>query len=56
MTQCNCAACRRDVPPVPPSDRYMAAFDARVRAILGKPAVPALDSLPADVQVFVRRL
>jgi hypothetical protein len=34
----------------------MAAFDARVRAILGKPAVPALDSLPANVQVFVRRL
>ncbi len=56
MTQCNCAACRRDVPPVPPSDRYMAAFDARMRAILGKPAVLALDSLPADVQVFVRRL
>jgi hypothetical protein len=34
----------------------MAAFDARVRAILGKPAVPALDSLPANVRAFVGKL
>jgi hypothetical protein len=34
----------------------MAAFDARVRAILGKPAVPALDNLPANVRAFVGKL
>lgn len=50
---CSCAACRGDVPPVPPSERYLAAFDARVRAALGKPALPVMDDLPADVRAFM---
>jgi hypothetical protein len=40
----------------PPPKRWLDGWDARSRIALGKPAVPALDSLPADVQVFVRRL
>lgn len=50
---CACAACRGGVPPVSASDRYLTAFNAKVRASLGKPAVPVVDDLPADMRVFV---
>lgn len=37
----------------PPTERYLAAWNARVRASLGKPALPVMDDLPADVRAFV---
>lgn len=53
MMQRVCAACRGDVPPVRPSQRYLDMWDARVRATLGKAAVPVMNDLPADVRAFV---
>lgn len=53
MTACKCAACRGDVAPVSFSRRHADAFNAKMRAILGKPALSALDGLPADMQAFV---
>jgi hypothetical protein len=50
---CACAACRGGVAPVRASDRYLTAHNAKVRASLGKPAVPVMGDLPAELRAFV---
>jgi hypothetical protein len=40
----------------PPSVRYLDAWIARTRRVLGKPALPALGALPDDVRRFVERM
>jgi|LauGreDrversion2_6_1035139.scaffolds.fasta_scaffold462815_2 hypothetical protein len=40
----------------PPPKRWLDAWDARVRAELGKPVLPVLDDLPAEVRAFVGTL
>jgi hypothetical protein len=39
----------------PPPASYLDAWAVSMRASLGKPALPALDTLPADVRAFVER-
>ncbi len=50
---CTCAACRGDVAPVRASDRYLTAFNAKVRASLGK---PARDDLPAELRAILEMM
>jgi len=38
---------------LPPPDKWLDAHNARVRASLGKPPLPDLGTLPADVRAFV---
>lgn len=40
----------------PPAERYLRAFNAETRRILGLPAAPDLSELPAGVADFVRRM
>jgi hypothetical protein len=40
----------------PPSVRYLDAWIARTRRVLGKPTLPALGALPDDVRRFVERM
>ena len=40
----------------PPSTRYLDAWIARTRRVLGKPPLPALGALPDDVRQFVERM
>lgn len=37
----------------PPSDRYLDAWIARTRRVLGKPVAPPLGGLPDDVRRFI---
>lgn len=49
--RCNCPGCQGTKPhPTPPTNRSLDAWNARVRASLGK---PARDDLPADVRAIV---
>lgn len=54
MTACNCPGCRGSKPhPTPPTEQYLDAFNAETRRILGKPALPVMDNLPAELRAFV---
>lgn len=43
-------------PPVWPSDAWFRRRYERERALLGKPALPDVSELPADLADFVRRM
>lgn len=40
----------------PPPKRWLDAWNVRVRAELGKPVMPVLDALPANVRAFVEAM
>lgn len=56
MAKCECAACRGEKTVWKPSEAWLDAFNARIRASLGKPALPVMDDLPADVRRFVETM
>lgn len=53
---CTCAACRGAKKVWKPSEAWLDRFNADVRASLGKPALPVMDDLPADVRAFVETM